>query len=315
LISARVVQRVNELFHDFAAEQYDELHPEIVVQEKDRWDRVAAVFLGRKRTHSIRVVDVGCGAGFVPLSIAGLLREGDLFACSDVSSGILEVAKRKIEERRFDCGFEYVKIDSDLPFKLPFDSGLADVVTVNSVLHHVKDVSVFLQEVDRIVKVGGLLFIGHEPNRYFYEHRFLWWNYLLLASFSRVTGKFVSSLVHRGQNEWGEVDREFEDSVTRRINETLKEEGLTKSRLSTEDIMKIVDYQYFVAERGFVPESLLSNYEVSYIETSDHLSFISYYWRAVPFIRLYDGLLEKSFPKCGAVFFVVLKKIREIGSS
>lgn len=315
LVSARVVQRVNELFHDFAAEQYDELHPEIVVQEKDRWERVAGSFLGRRRTHSIRVVDVGCGAGFVPLSVAGLLREGDVFACSDVSSGILEVAKRKIEERRFDCGFEYVKIDSDVPFRLPFDSGCADVVTVNSVLHHVKDVSVFLREVDRIVKIGGLLFIGHEPNRYFYEHRFLWWSYVLLDMCYRGSGKFLPFLGHNDQNKRREANSVREDSVAMRINETLMREGLTRSCLSNRDIVKIVDYQYFVAKRGFVPESLLSNYEMSYIETSDHLSFISYYWRAVPFIRVYNGLLEKSFPKCGAVFFVILKKIREIVSS
>lgn len=299
---------MNELFHDLTAEYYDELHPEIVAQEKNRWERVAGSFLGRKRYHSIRVVDLGCGTGFVPLRIAGLLKKGDVFTCSDVSGNILEVAKRKIGEHDYDCDFEYVKIESDVPFRLPFHSGFADVVTVNSVLHHAKDVSAFLREVDRIVKVGGLLFIGHEPNRYFYEHRFLWWNYLLLDNFNRISAKLVTLLMRRGENRRGEDDCVHEDSVTRRINETLMGEGLTRNCLSSEDITRIVDYQYFVTGRGFVPESLLSNYEISYIETSDHLSFISYYWRDVPFIKLYNGLLEKSFPKCGAVFFVVLKK-------
>lgn len=305
-VSEQLVQRVNELFHDFTGEQYESLYPEILAQEKERWEKTAAQFLAFM--HPIRIVDIGTGTGFVPLRIAGMLRKGDIFICSDISRGILEVARRNIQKCQFDCEFKFAKIDPQMPFKLEFDTCFADVVTMNSVLHHVKDTNAFLNEIDRILKPNGLLFIGHEPNRYFYESRFLVQNYLFLNRLFALYAKLHSYVQGKEPSRESEQSRSYYRDISQKISEILVQEGLINGHLSAEEITKIVDYQYFAAERGFLPNGLLSNYGLMHIETSDHLSWVSYLHRNIHLIRMYDNWLKKTFPRSGSVFFVVLKK-------
>ena len=169
--SEQLVQRVNELYHDFFSGRYHTQHPEIFEYERQRWERAGERFF--RSDKPLRVLDLGSGTGFVPLASAAFLKAGDVFICSDISARMLDQARKNIQAREFSCEFEYVKLEGGIPFRLPFESGSVDIVTLNSVLHHVKDTRTYLSEIDRLLKSGGLLLIGHEPNRYFYANRFL----------------------------------------------------------------------------------------------------------------------------------------------
>jgi len=292
--SERLVQRVNELYHDLTNEQYACVHPEIFEQEKGRWEGIAKQFLNHAKP--ITVLDIGTGTGFVPNSIARFLKRDDTFVCSDISRGILDVAKKNIIGHNLPCRFKFVKIRSQVPYQLPFETAVANVITMNSVLHHIKETDVFLSEIDRVLEPSGLLLIGHEPNKRFYRNVFL--------RSIRATFRAAHCLIRHMRNG----DRPFVQQACTRVNCTLIDEKLIDKPLSSSDIASIVDIK---SEEGFEPESLLKKYDLLYIETYDHLFGIITQQFKSGFTRKCEDLLRKRLPKHGRLFFVVLRKSPE----
>jgi ubiquinone/menaquinone biosynthesis C-methylase UbiE len=289
-ISEQLVQRVNELYHDFANLQYTCSHPEIFRQEKKRWERNARLFLNS--TAPITIVDVGTGTGFVPLTIARFLKKEDIFICTDISEGMLDVAKQHIHRQYPSREFRFIKIESKVPFRLPLETNLADVVTLNSVLHHIKDTNTFLREVGRVLKPNGLLLIGHEPNKYFYENKFL----RCMRSILVHSNYLLQSIRVK--------DSSSRYEICRKINRILLKEKLICSPFSVRDIERIVDIK---SEEGFKPDLLLPDYGLVHIETYNNLLGIP----------VNDGLLEKydnwigeRFQKNGRLFFAILRKTK-----
>ncbi|MDP1620684.1 MAG: class I SAM-dependent methyltransferase, partial [bacterium] len=192
----KLVLRINELFHDFEQADYDKKHADIFIGETGRWKNIGKTML-KNKTSPISILDIGCGTGFVPMQICNLLQAQDTFICSDISEKMLEVCKEKIAQQKFLCDFKFIKSDG---FSLsPHDESM-DIITMNSVLHHIPDFAPFFNEINRLLKVNGLLIIGHEPNSIFFKNRFLWYNYRmfflitnpaqLVVSISRKIGLF-----------------------------------------------------------------------------------------------------------------------------
>jgi ubiquinone/menaquinone biosynthesis C-methylase UbiE len=311
-LSEKLVQRVNELHFDYLREKYRPI--EIFDFEVDRWKRITKQFLDT--LNSKIIVDIGTGTGFVPLTIADLLDKDSIFICSDISQQILEVAEKNIKKKNFQCRFEFIKIESQVPFRLPFNSNYADVITINSVLHNIKEPNTFLNEIDRILKPNGIIFIGHEPNKYFHENRFLKYNYLILNSL--INPKFLLTkigekihliklfkLIYHFINK--ERGREYANysAACQEINKILLKEGLINRPLTLEEINKIVDIK---AEEGFKFDLLFPDYKLLYFETYNHLSWVYLEHHKNFFIQRYEKYLSKKFPKYGSNFFIVLKK-------
>jgi demethylmenaquinone methyltransferase/2-methoxy-6-polyprenyl-1,4-benzoquinol methylase len=166
-----IVKRINELYHDVTGDTYDKVYSFMIENEKKRWHRIANLYL--KFDHRIQILDIGTGSGLVPLSICKLLKPEDTFICSDISRKMLQVADQNIKREKFINKFKFVKISSAEQENIPFSDNYIDIITMNSVLHHINNTNMFLNEVDRILKPNGLIFIGHEPNRYFYENKFI----------------------------------------------------------------------------------------------------------------------------------------------
>lgn len=96
----------------------------------------------------VRVLDVGCGAGFLANELAK-------YGCSvvglDVSSPALDVARRHDSTRTVDyiCGDAY---------RLGFPKGAFDVVCAMDFLEHVENPQNVIREISRVLKVNGLFF-------------------------------------------------------------------------------------------------------------------------------------------------------------
>jgi ubiquinone/menaquinone biosynthesis C-methylase UbiE len=315
--SEALVQRVNELYHDLTKDKYDYLHPEIFEKETQRWEISANRFLNTVRP--LTLVDVGTGTGFVPLILARFLKRKDVFICSDISPGILNVARLRIEKQRLPCDFKFVRIEKNVPLRLPFESESADVVTINSVLHHVKNTEDFLGEVERILKPDGVLIIGHEPNRYFRECRTLWWNYLLILTFLkpyyllteigldeqkstllRLAERFVCFM-----NPERKVKVLEREKITAAINNVLLEEQLIKNRLTYREVTRVIDVK---DRKGFAPDSLLPSFRVLHLETYNHISWISVSYSRNVIVKKYDRFLRRTYPMKGSTFFAVMGK-------
>jgi 2-polyprenyl-6-hydroxyphenyl methylase/3-demethylubiquinone-9 3-methyltransferase len=102
---------------------------------------------------TLKILDVGCGAGFIanPLAQMGYKVKG-----IDVSPSTIEQARR-----RAVAGLIYEVEDA---FNLRDQDGSYDVVLVLDVLEHVEEWQGLLKEAARVLKPGGLLFY-HTFNR------------------------------------------------------------------------------------------------------------------------------------------------------
>lgn len=104
-----------------------------------------------------RLLDVGCGTGF----IIGLAR--DLFAeihGVDATQAMLE---------RVDRSSGNITLHRGLAEALPFPDGYFDAVSAYSFIHHVSDYAEVLREMHRVLRSGGLAYIDLEPNKRFWE--------------------------------------------------------------------------------------------------------------------------------------------------
>jgi ubiquinone/menaquinone biosynthesis C-methylase UbiE len=308
-----LVLKVNEVFHDVEGSAYAGVHPEIFEGETARWDAIARDEIA-PRSKPLRVLDVGCGTGFVAERIAPVLSADDTFVCADLSQAMLDACRKTFGNGRFACRFEFVKLDGR---SLDQADRSCDVVTMNSVLHHLPDPGATLREIDRVLKPGGCFIVAHEPNRRFYASRGMRTRATLvgmLASPKQTAGAVlrrlgVMSLVHRI------VRRGHHGGVLAEVNRRLLDAKTIERPLTQDELTAIVDVQSPTAggwhpERGIDIEALASQHLPNFncrLVTYDHLG--SGTDRAGGgLFAAYAKRIARKRPKDGATLLAVLTK-------
>ena len=109
------------------------------------------------RDRPLTVLDVGCGTGLN----AGILR--------DMGHTVVGVDLSPVAVEKFSAlGFEgHV---CDIAEGMPFDANKFDMVYASEVIEHVSDTELFLAELARVLKPGGLLMLS-TPNSAFWPFR------------------------------------------------------------------------------------------------------------------------------------------------
>jgi SAM-dependent methyltransferase len=121
-------------------------------------DRIAADRPGR-------VLDWGCGLGQVTAFLRARGVDTEAFDYSD------DPAATEPVRRRLD---HYPEVEAQLspdPVNLPYDDASFDAVLSLGVLEHVPDPDASLEELRRVLKPGGLLYVYKLPNRFSYVER------------------------------------------------------------------------------------------------------------------------------------------------
>jgi ubiquinone/menaquinone biosynthesis C-methylase UbiE len=306
---AAFVARVNEIYHDVEGAGYLNRHRSIFVDEAKRWDRLARQFIAR--ADPVTVLDLGTGTGFVPLRVAPHLKPSDRVICADVSSVMLDVCRRKLEAGNFRCRFEFVNIGMNFARSI---RGPVDVVTMNSVLHHIYSVTEAVSQIEGLLSDRGLLIIAHEPNRAFYANAFLHLNCRVLDVGLHPLATARHMLRRIGLAWAPRRVAQTSDKTTARVNARLLEEGLIERPLTSGELACIVDFHSPTAGRdnrgkGFDLRRLLQHemclFEPLYFETYNHCGRPT---TANWFTRGYGRILAGLFPRQGATFAVVLRR-------
>ncbi len=102
-----------------------------------------------------RVLDLGCGMGFLSLEAARLVGPEGMVYAVDSSPGALEELARRAEEMGFG---NLHTLHGDIS-RLPLEDGVMDAVIARSVLSYVTDRSAVLREAVRVLRPGGVLSI------------------------------------------------------------------------------------------------------------------------------------------------------------
>lgn len=110
--------------------------------------------------HVNRLLEIGCGNGALWKNCFLDLRNREVFL-SDVSQGMIDSARQLLKE-----DFSYMIIDCQ---KIPFKGEYFDAVVANHVLFYLNDINKGLNEIHRILRVGGTFYGSTYGKAHMYE--------------------------------------------------------------------------------------------------------------------------------------------------
>ncbi len=102
-----------------------------------------------------RLVDLGTGTAQIPVELA-LRGTGCRIVAVDLAGEMLKLARRNVDEAGVA---ETVEIEQADAKALPWNDGRFDAVVSNSIIHHIAEPAGALDEMVRVLKPGGLLFV------------------------------------------------------------------------------------------------------------------------------------------------------------
>ncbi|HVM72387.1 MAG TPA: class I SAM-dependent methyltransferase [Anaerolineales bacterium] len=132
-----------------------------------------------------RILELGCGPGYLWRQNLDRLPSGWEISLSDLSAGMLETTRRILAGRgRFRFGV----IDAQ---SIPCEEGYFEAVIANHMLYHVPDRPAALQEIRRVLKPGGRFYASSAGAQNLVEIKELIEKFdPALASWGRVTDPF-----------------------------------------------------------------------------------------------------------------------------
>jgi ubiquinone/menaquinone biosynthesis C-methylase UbiE len=101
------------------------------------------------------VLDVGTGTAQIPLELCRQ-RPGSRILAIDLSQHMLDVAQQSIDRAGLQQQIQLALVDGK---QLPYAAGRFVAVMSNSIVHHIPQPTLALQELGRVVAPGGLIFV------------------------------------------------------------------------------------------------------------------------------------------------------------
>lgn len=105
-----------------------------------------------RRTHELRVLDIGCNAGTHALVWA---EQGHIVVGLDINEPLLGIARQRARQ----AGFA-VRFDLGTATSLPYEDGSMDVCVMLELLEHVEDWQSCVDEALRVLAPGGVLYLS-----------------------------------------------------------------------------------------------------------------------------------------------------------
>ena len=304
--SPEQILEINRIFHDFQCHVYDNMQEHMHREEAAYWQGLARRALGLAgRDGPMAVMDYGCGTGMVAGVWSGVLGVADRLICMDISEGMLDRARQRLEgapaKVEFICGEAF----SQRP------DGQLDIVVLNSVLHHLPRPVEHLKQLASFLRPGGLLVVAHEPNR-------KWLDNPAMRAANQLKGK-ASQLVHglrrrlsashAAQSQGGEGGKGFTADVAAAINEA----NVVPWEVKKEEVTKLANIHAPDDGKGdglaFDVEALSRELtaELTLVETETKAPLGGYGYKN-PLLKTVERALCTAYPDDGSLFMVIWRK-------
>ncbi len=107
----------------------------------------------------LKIVDFGCGFGYLGIKLLELLPDGCQYTGIDNAPVLLEQGRRLFSEKNWQAEF----IEHDI-HSVPLEDNSFDLATTHAVLMHIPDPDIVVDEMIRVTRSGGML-LSCEANR------------------------------------------------------------------------------------------------------------------------------------------------------
>ncbi len=99
-----------------------------------------------------RILDLGCGPGFVAVGLAEAVAPGTLYGVDMEPSQVEEACRMATERGSANTVWQVADV-----MDLPFEDGFFDIVHCNDVLAYIPDTAAVLAEIKRVIRPAGIL--------------------------------------------------------------------------------------------------------------------------------------------------------------
>ena len=142
-------KKVHHVFENIS-QNYDQMNSVISFQQHIKWRNVTMKTMNVPK--GAKALDVCCGTGDWSIALGQAVGpEGQVIGL-DFSDNMLSVGKEKVANLELDN----VKLIHGNAMELPFEDGTFDYVTIGFGLRNVPDYKKVLQEMNRVLKPGGM---------------------------------------------------------------------------------------------------------------------------------------------------------------
>src|SRR5680860_1298699 len=141
-------QQVAQMFNNISG-SYDNLNRVISFGIDVEWRKKVVELVKEKDPKNI--LDIATGTGDLAINLAKETNAIEIIAL-DISEGMLEVGRKKIQKEGFSHKIEMVLADSE---DLPFSDNSFDAITVAFGVRNFENIEKGLSEILRVLKPGG----------------------------------------------------------------------------------------------------------------------------------------------------------------
>ena len=151
-------KKVNVIFHDFEAKEYDFIHKEMWHSLPRQYQLLVDDIIETLPAKQLKVLDIGCGTGLsTKLLLNSALGEkiGEI-SLLDTSSEMLNKAKKRFSKTKKRINYIHGDVSTV--------SGTFDLILISSVLHHIPDLKSLSAKLSNLQEQGGTIMTVHDPS-------------------------------------------------------------------------------------------------------------------------------------------------------
>lgn len=149
-------EQVTQMF-DTISTNYDGLNRVISLGIDVKWRKKVVQIVGEN--HPKQILDIATGTGDLVMMMANL--NPDKIIGLDISAGMLEVGKQKINKANLSGKIDMIVGDSE---EMPFEHDTFDAITVSFGVRNIANLDKGIKEIARVLKPTGVLVILETSN-------------------------------------------------------------------------------------------------------------------------------------------------------